>query len=128
MSCRGGLVEGRAHGVEPLPLHLVEQAPVILPAQPRRKKARDVLVGAVARVARMDEAVEIAELELDRRAHAMFVHHLRMAADDLQAMLDRALMVVGEIEHEQIAKIETCFHDIPPTGARQPNLESARSE
>jgi hypothetical protein len=40
-----------------------------------------------------------------------------MAADNVQPMLYRALVVVGEVKHEQIAKIETCFHDIPPAGA-----------
>ena len=69
-------------------------------------------VGSVAEVA-MDEPVHVAELQLDRSAHVVEPNDLRVGGDDLQAALDAAPMVVGDLEHEQVFE-DVTVHDLPP--------------
>jgi hypothetical protein len=61
----------------------------------------------------MDESIEISKLKFDGRTDTMLVDDVCVPADDLQSVLDRALVIVRQVEDEQIAEIETCFHDCP---------------
>ena len=56
---------------------------------------------AVAEVL-VDEAVEIAELQLDGGAHVVEPHDPAVLADDLQPALEAALVIVGHLQHEEI--------------------------
>ena len=65
-----------------------------------------MLVGALADVFGVDERVEIAELELQRRAHAVAIDHVGASLDDRRSVLDAALVVVGKVENKEIAEVE----------------------
>ena len=55
--------------------------------------------------------VDVAELELDRRADVVEADDLGVFADDLQAALDLAPVVVGQLQDEQVFKdIATCSY------------------
>ena len=70
--------------------------------QPRLQDALDVAdVVAVAKVL-VDEAVEIAELQLDGGAHVVEPRDPAVLADDLQTALEAALVVAGNLQHEEI--------------------------
>ena len=50
----------------------------------------------------MDELLDVAKLQLDRRADIVVAHDGGVVADDLQSAVDAAQMVVGELEDEQV--------------------------
>src|ERR1700674_4896646 len=54
---------------------------------------------AVAKVP-VDEAVNVAQLQLDSGAHIIKAHDLCIVADDLQAALQVAKVVIGHLENE----------------------------
>src|SRR5262249_28601499 len=100
------LVERRAHREQPLRAHPGEQLLELVPTEPRGKETWNVLVGAAAQMIDMYERVEIAELEFEGGANAVALDHIRATVDDRGPVLDRALVVVREIEHEQVTEIE----------------------
>jgi hypothetical protein len=57
-------------------------------------------------VGRMDEGVEIAELELDGGFETMPTSDIPHRLYDLLAVLDGALMVVGHLEYKKVREIE----------------------
>jgi hypothetical protein len=48
----------------------------------------------------MDEGVDIAELQFDGGAYVIEAHNLREVIDDLQAPLQVAQVVIGQLQHE----------------------------
>ena len=48
----------------------------------------------------VNEGVHIAQLQFDRGAHVIETHHLRIVADDLEATLQVAQVVISHLEHE----------------------------
>jgi hypothetical protein len=48
----------------------------------------------------VNEGVNIAELQFDGGAHVVKAHNLREVIDDLQAPLQVAQVVVGQLQHE----------------------------
>jgi hypothetical protein len=67
------------------------------------------VLGVLA-VRRVDERVEVAELELQDAAHAMAPSVLTHRRNDLTAVLDLALVIVSEVEDEQVPKVKLVFH------------------
>ncbi len=52
----------------------------------------------------VDEIIDVAELELDRRADIVEAHDLRVLTDNLEPALEVAEVVVGQLEDEQFVK------------------------
>jgi hypothetical protein len=100
------LVERRAHAQHSLRPRLGQHLLVGLPGQARRQEARHVLVGGGFPVIGMHEVRQVAELELHRGAHTGLGHRGAMLADHALAMFHIALMVVGQIQHEEVAEVE----------------------
>src|SRR5690606_35006015 len=63
------LIERRAHRDQAARLDEIKQIAELIPSQPRREKARHMLVSAAGEMIDMNERVELAELELDRGPH-----------------------------------------------------------
>ena len=57
-------------------------------------------------VVRVDEAVQLTKLELDRGSGPVLAAHVRHGLNDLLAVIDAALVIVGKVENEEIPKIE----------------------
>ena len=55
----------------------------------------------------MNEAIDVAELQLHRGTHVVEPDHSRVGGDDLQTALDTAPVVVRDLEDEQV------FEDVP---------------
>ncbi len=58
-------------------------------------------VGAVA-VRRVDEGVDVAELQLDGGAHVVVAHDLREVGHDPTTAVDAPQVVVGQLENEEV--------------------------
>lgn len=58
----------------------------------------------------VNEIVEVAKLELERRPGAVSAHDPSGLTDDPETVLRIALMIVRQIQNEQIGKIETGLH------------------
>ena len=97
----GGLVEGRAHGVQPVLLDPRDQAARLRAVQAGFGEPLDVLDVGPALEIRVDEGVELAELELDREGEIVAAGQGCEFVDDAEPMLDVAHVVVGELEDEQ---------------------------
>jgi hypothetical protein len=65
---------------------------------------------AVAEVL-MDEAVDVAQLQLDGSADVIEAHHLRAGSDDFQAALYVSQMVVGQLQDKQLIENIRTGHD-----------------
>ena len=97
-------VERRDHGYHAGIAHRLDHRPKLVPTHLRVDRLFDVAhVGAAAMVA-MDEAVDVAELQLDRRVDVVEADHPPEIADDLQPALELAPMVVRQLEYEQVAE------------------------
>ena len=79
--------------------------------KPSREKTRNVLVVTLFPVARMDEGVELAELELEGAPDSLLARHLSDPADYAERMLDAALVIIGQVKYEEIAEIKLIFHE-----------------
>src|SRR3546814_10632594 len=75
------LVEGRAHRQHSLRPDLVHQALIVRLFETRGKEPVDMLGLAAFSVRGMDEAVELAELELQGRPDAVLPNDISMGAD-----------------------------------------------
>ena len=100
MTARPDLLEQR---VESRPLHACSL------------KSLNVLEIASLLVVRVDEAVELTELELDRGSDPVFVGYVRDGLNDLLAVIDAALVIVGKVEDEEVSKIERRVHVFIPS-------------
>jgi hypothetical protein len=97
----GSLVERRAHGEEALRLDFRDEAPRLVAVEPRFRKSLDVLDVHPVLEGGMDEGVEFAKLQLEGEGEVEFARQRAELADDPQAVLDIAHVVVGEFEDEQ---------------------------
>ena len=68
-------------------------------------------VVAVAEVL-VDEAVDVAQLQLDGGADVVEAHHLRVGSDDLEAALYVSQMVVGQLQDKQLIENIRTGHDL----------------
>jgi hypothetical protein len=59
----------------------------------------------------MDEAVDVAQLQLDGGADVIEAHHLRAGSDDFQAALYVSQMVVGQLQDKQLIENIRTGHD-----------------
>ena len=96
----GLLVERRAHCRHLLPADLAEELLEVRALDPRGDEAANMLVVTLLDVPPVDEGIELPELELHRRASLVFLGQLAHCADNVACVLDAALMIVGEIEHD----------------------------
>ena len=106
----GGLVERRAHGEQFLGAHGVEQGLEIGRLELGREETLDVFIVAPLAVGGVDEAVELAELEFHGGSYAVLARHGGGGADHRLAVIDAALVVVGEVEDDQALEIEFVFN------------------
>jgi hypothetical protein len=65
---------------------------------------------AVAEVL-VDEAVDVAQLQLDGGADVIEAHHLRVGSDDFQPALYVSEMVVGQLQDKQLIENIRTGHD-----------------
>src|ERR1019366_6775673 len=72
----------------------------ILWLEARVERFLDVADIVAAAKVLVDKAVNIAQLQLDGGAHIVEAHDLRIVADDLQAPLKVAQVVIGHFEYE----------------------------
>ncbi len=96
------LVEWRAHRDESLIADSFHETVELFGHQAGRLKARDMLDIGASLVIRMDEAVKLSVLELYRGADIVFARDAPHGADDVDAMLDRALVGVCHFEDKEI--------------------------
>ena len=106
----GGLVERRAHGEHALRFDLVDEALIALPRQLRLGEPLDIFdVGAAGEI-RMDQAVQVPVLQLDREPIRIGAADAAELTSDVKAMLHVAHVVVGHLQHEE-GGLEEIIHD-----------------
>src|SRR5215471_2514275 len=96
------LIERRGHGQTRDLLDLVHETGEILLAELRRLRLLDVAGLSISLVARVDETLHVAELELHGRLYIVVPDDGSKIADDLKPTFHLAPMIVGDLEHEQI--------------------------
>src|SRR6185503_14462871 len=65
-----------------------------------------MLVVALLLVLRVDEGIQVAELEFHGRLELVAFRYLADRLDYLLAVLNRALMIVGHLENKEIVEVE----------------------
>jgi hypothetical protein len=76
----------------------------------RAEKPGNVFVGAADLVARVHEAIQLTELEFYSAAHLPRLQDRAVLSDDVQSVLDIALVIVGQVEDEKILEVKARFH------------------
>ena len=95
------LVEGRAHGEEARRLDRRDELARRVAIQPRLGEALDVLDVGAALEGRVDERVELAELEFEGKRKLEVARERPEGLDDAQPVREVAHVVVGELEDEE---------------------------
>ncbi len=85
---------------------LGDQGGVLLPVQRRGQEARNVLDVLAVPKSRVDEMGQVAELELERGAHAVFPGDAAHALDNVEAVVQVALVIVGQVVDKQVLEKE----------------------
>ena len=96
----GFLIEGRRHRDAALVANGFDQQPILVPLENGLLGLLDIAnIVALAEVL-VNEIVDIAQLQLDGGAHVIEAHNLRVVADDLEASLQIAKVVIGYLKNE----------------------------
>ena len=64
----------------------------------------DVAEILIAFELRMDELIDVAELQFDRRFDVVVANDYRMVVNDLKSALEAAPVIVGEFERKRFSK------------------------
>ncbi len=97
-----GLVERRRHRDAAQAADFLDQAREIGFRQLGLLRLLDVTEVLVALEAAMDEFVDVAKLQLDRRFDVVVANDGGVVADDSEAALELAQVIIRQLEHEQV--------------------------
>jgi hypothetical protein len=84
----------------------------IASVETRRKKTRNVLEILPFPAIRVNEGIQVPELELEYAPYSLLVNHPAGFADDPFAVVEASLVIVGQVQDKEVGEIDFAFFHV----------------